>query len=233
VALLGATAAVFAAGAGSASSQVIYSQNFESPVTAGSGSTGPGGYVVLNDLGGSGWQVQGGGGGGGAALTAGVDANGVGGSQALFANWDHSAATDYTYNQYTVYGAVNPAGAGVTPSQVQVDLDLFMSGSESANNPIEVIIQNGGPDISFTPVLANGVYTHVSYTLNQATNSGTYNPLASSNVRLQHGAGGFGFDAGNTVRADNIVIQVIPEPASLGFALAGGVAFLVRRRTRR
>src|SRR5262245_50747542 len=83
---------------------VSYSQNFEAPVTTSSSTQGPGGFVQVNNAGGSQWQVQGGGGGGGVTLTAGVDTNGVGGSQGLFANWDHSAATDFTFNQYTVYG---------------------------------------------------------------------------------------------------------------------------------
>jgi hypothetical protein len=105
-------------------------------------SVGPGGFVQLNDVGTSGWQVQGGGGAAGVSLTAGVDTNGVGGSQALFANWDHTPAAPgfFTFNQYTVYGAV--AAAGVPASAVRVEMDLFMSGSETANDPIKVVIQN-------------------------------------------------------------------------------------------
>jgi hypothetical protein len=45
--------------------------------------------------------------------------------------------------------------------------------------------------------------------------SGSYDPTQTSNFRLQHGAGGFGFDANDLVRVDNIVIQTVPEPASL------------------
>lgn len=195
------------------SAGLLYSQNFEPPVPTSSTSAGPSGFLQINNISNTGWQVQGGGGGSGIAVTTGVDTNGVAGSQALFVNNDHSGASSFTFNQYTIYGGVAPAG--VPASNVLVDMDLFMSGSESQNDPIEVLIQNNGNDLSFRPTLSNGVYTHVSYLLSQATNAGLFDPAASSNLRLQHGAGGFGFDANNIVRVDNIVIQTIPEPATV------------------
>ena len=122
------------------------------------------------------------------------------------------------------------AAAGVPASAVKVELDLFMSGSESANDPLDVVIQNGGNDLAFKPTLANGAYTHVSFLLNLATNAGLFNPGVSSNLRLQHGAGGFGFDANNIVRADNILIQTIPEPGTLALVGLGVVGWLMVRR---
>jgi hypothetical protein len=209
------------------SAAVLYSQNFEPPGTpTSSGSQGPGGYVaVYPSTSTGGWQIQGGGGGAGALLTAGVDTNGVGGSQALFANWDHSVATDYTYNQYFNYGVVAAAGAA-SASQVMVTLDLFMDGSESSNTPIEVLVFG----TSYSPTLTNGVYTSVSYTLNQA--SGVFNGAVGSNFGLQHGAGGFGFDANNLVRVDNIVIQTIPEPATGAMLVAAAMALAAVRSRR-
>src|SRR3954463_1854807 len=102
---LGACATLALAGA--AQAVTVYSQNFEPPsVTTSSASAGPGGFIDATDnAGGSFWQVQGGGSNGGVSVTAGIDTNGVGGSQALFANWDHTlaaGANQFTFNQYTV-----------------------------------------------------------------------------------------------------------------------------------
>ncbi|HYO25444.1 MAG TPA: PEP-CTERM sorting domain-containing protein [Lacipirellulaceae bacterium] len=206
------------------SAAVLYSQNFEAPITPSSTAATFGGFGQLNNVGNTGWQVQGGGGGGGISVVTGVDANGVGGSQALFANFDHSAATGFTFNQYTVYGAVGAAGASPA-SQVKVTMDLLISGS-STPNPLAIEVFG----TSFTPVLANDAFTTVSYTLDQAT--GAFSGGASSNLRLVHGAGGFGFDANNIVRLDNVVIETIPEPAACGLLAVGAVAMMAARRRR-
>jgi len=222
--------------AGAAQAVTVYSQNFEPPsVTTSSASAGPGGFVqATNNAGGSFWQVQGGGSNAGVSVTAGIDTNGVGGSQALFANWDHTPAAgtgQFTFNQYTVYG--RPAiGAGTTANQVQISLDLFMSGSETSNTPLQVIYQqNGTLDMAFTPTLANDTFTHVVFTLDQATNSGSFDPTLGFNFRVNHGAGGFGFDANNIVRVDNILIAtVVPEPASIAGFAVGALGLMSRRR---
>lgn len=225
-----ALAALAALGVSAATANAqLYSQNFEPPVATSSSSSVFGGYGAINNISGTSWQVQGGGGGAGVGtVSAGVDTNGVGGSQALFAIWDHSTATDYTYNQYTIYGIPGP-GAGTPASLFKVSMDLFMDGSESSNTPIGVLIQNNGTDMSYTPTLANGAFTHVEFTLDQASNAGLFDGSMSFNIRLQHGAGGFGFDAGNVVRVDNILVEAIPEP-TLGLLSLGGLAALRRRR---
>jgi hypothetical protein len=204
-----------------ASAAVLYSQNFEAPVALSSTSVGPGGYVQVGDISGTTWQIQGGGGADGASLTAGVDANGSGGGQSLFGNWDHTPAAPgfYTYNQYTIYGLPAP-GAGVTAGQVKISMDLFIEGS-STNNPLNILYQAGG-DKGFRPVLANGAYTSVSFTLDQ-TNGAAFDPTLAYNIRVEHGADGFGFDANNIVRIDNVRVEVIPEPATLMLAGVGGL----------
>jgi len=224
------------ASAGVVRGDVIYSQNFETPVTTSSTAAGPAGFVQpTNNAGGSFWQVQGGGSNGGVSVTAGVDANGVGGSQALFANWDHTLAAgggQFTFNQYTVYGRPAPGG-GLTAAQMQISMDIFMSGSETSNTPINVVYQQGvGPtNLSFTPTLANGAFTHVSFTLDQATNAGLFDPTQGFNLQVNHGATGFGFDANNIVRIDNVLISsVVPEPASLAMLALGGLVGCRRRR---
>ncbi len=219
-----------------ADAAILYQQNFEPPAPTSSASANFGGFGQINNIGGTGWQVQGGGGGGGISVVTGIDTNGVGGSQSLFATWDHSAASSFTFNQYTVYGLAAP---NLPLSQIQVSLDLFMSGSESANNPIAVSLQQGGGatfgERKFSPTLANGVFTHVAFTLDQATPTGLdFDPSQAFNFQVNHGAGGFGFDANNTVRIDNVLIQSVPEPASAVLMSLTAIAFVRRsRRPRR
>ena len=206
---------------------VQYAENFEAPDAISSQTAGPGGFVQFNNVNQNpgGWQIQGGGGASGVVLTAGVDNNGVGGSQSLFANWDHSPANGsfFTFNQYTLYG-IPGFSAGTPESGVTISLDLFISGSESSNTPIQVVFQgNGGAvDRSFTPTLTNGQFTSVSFTLDQAT-GGAINITQPFNIRLVHGAGGFGFDANNIVRVDNVLVTVVPEPTAAALLALGGI----------
>ena len=235
-ALLVGALVLTAIGAGtSATAAIVYQQNFEPPVTTVSSSANFGGFGQLNNVGGSGWQVQGGGGGNGISVTTGIDTNGVGGGQALFANWDHSQASSFTFNQFTTYGIGAP---GVPLAQIQVSMDLFISGSESANNPLAISLQQGSNatfgERKFTPTLANGSYTHVEFTLDQATAGGIdFNPALPFNFQVNHGAGGFGFDAGNIVRIDNTLIQTVPEPATLSVMALGLLGILGAGRARR
>ena len=220
--------------ASSVTAQVLYQQNFNGLATGSTTVAGFGGYGAVNDAGGSGWQVQGGNGAGTISLTAGVNANGVSGSQALFGTWDTSTGLDYTWNQYSYYGVGAP-GAGATLGSIKITLDLFMSGS-SSTTPITVqALQNGGStELNLVPTLTDGAYTHISYTLAQATagGTGTFDPSAAFWFRLSHGAGGFGFDNPNTVQIDNVLIEVVPEPSIL--SLAGlGMAALIGLRSRK
>jgi len=76
----------------SASAQSLYQQNFNS-LSSSSSAVPAGGYVATDNVGGSGWQIQGGTADPGTVtLTAGINANGVGGSQALFGTWNTSVA---------------------------------------------------------------------------------------------------------------------------------------------
>jgi len=218
----------------SASAQItLFSDNFESYPTS-STTTGAGGYEVINGVSGSPWQIQGGCGGGTITITGGVDVNGFGGSHGLFADWNNGLASQYTYAQYTTYGSVNAPGAGTTLSQIQVSLDIYISGSEGSSSPVTVSFQNNSSSWNFTPTLANGGYTPVTFTLDQATENGStaFDPTLSSSFQVFTGAGnGFGFDNNNVLEFDNVLIQTVPEPAS--FALMGlglGGLALFRRR---
>ena len=223
-------AASFAATGPSAHAAVLYAQNFESPVPLSSTAVGPSGFVQVNDVSGTSWQIQGGGGAGGVSLVAGVDANGSGGGQSLVATWDHTpaAAGFFTYNQYTLYGLPAP-GAGVAANQIKVSMDIFIDGS-TTNNPIEVIYFQGS-DHTFTPVLTNGAYTSVSFTLDQTLGS-AIDPTQSFNLQLRHGSGGFEFDAGNIVRIDNVTVEVVPEPMTLALASVAALAIVGIHRRR-
>jgi PEP-CTERM motif len=221
---------------GLGSAATLYSQDFNAATLVTNGPTSFGGFGQINNVGGSGWQVQGGGGGSGISVTTGIDNTGVGSSQGFFANWDHSAATGFTFNQETVYGAIAAPGAGFGLAQIQISLDIFISGSETSTTPLGVALQNSTNEWNFTPTLVNGAYTHVVFTADQATPAGAngspYNPTLSSNLRVQFGAGGFGFDANNIVTLDNILVTTVPEPTSLALVGLGaaGLVFLRRRR---
>ena len=138
---------------GQAQAAVLYSENFESYSQSSVGPTAFGGFGQINNVGGSPWQVQGGGGGGGISVTTGIDANGVGDSQSFFANWDHSAASSFTFDQETAYGVIAAPGAGNTLANIQIGLSIFMSGSETSNTPIAVELENNGSAWDFTPTL--------------------------------------------------------------------------------
>lgn len=215
-----------------AAQQILYQQDFDSLAPA-STTTSPGSYVSADDIGGSGWQIQGGCGGGTVILTAGIDNNGVGGSQGLFGTWDFSAASSYTWNQYTYYG-LGGAGAGATLADIEVSLDIFMSGGDgSSTTPITVsaLQSSGNNSLDYTPTLVNDQYTHVDFTLDQATPSGgAFDPTAAFWFRLSHGNSGFGFDNPNTVQIDNVMITVVPEPATVALLALGSFGWMFLRR---
>ncbi len=139
----------------------------------------------------------------------------------------------YTFNQYTVYDLPGFA-PGTTLADVTISMDLFIDGS-STNNPLSIEFQGTGGTRSITPVLANGAYTTVSFPLS-AMSGGTPDLTGMYSVRVNHGADGFGFDAGNIVRIDNVqVTNAVPEPCTLllvGLTVAGAF-FFNRRRDKR
>ena len=212
--------------------QVIFSQDFEA-ATPGNFTAGPGNFVQVNTAGG-GFQVQGGCGGGTVSLLTGVDNSGVGFSQGLYAIWDASAASSYTYMQETTYGSVSAPGAGFGLANIKVELDIYMSGSPSVSDPIGVDFQNNGNDYTLHPTLVDGDFTHVSFTLDQATasNGNAFDPTMNSNFQVNYGANGFGFNAGIAVTIDNVVISVVPEPGSLTLVGLSTVGLWLFRRRR-
>ena len=121
--------------------------------------------------------------------------------------------------------------AGTTLADVTISMDLYINGSESANNPLSIEFQGTGGTRSTTPVLANGVFTHVSFPLSAAMCGPSPDLSGMYSLRVGHGAGGFGFDAGNTVRIDNVVVENrVPEPTTLAMIVLGGLGLLAGRR---
>jgi hypothetical protein len=223
-----------------ANAQVVrYEEDFESPVVLNSQIDGPALFVQIDNIekNPGGWQVQGGTAGNGTVtLSAGVDNQGVGGSQALFANWDHTGAagSNFAFNQYAVSGLLGFPG-GIAESDVRIELDIFISGSETSNSPITVAFagNNGTINRPFFPVLANNQFTHVEFSLDQTSGSAV-DLTQPFNLRLLHSGAGFGFDANNIVRIDNVSVYAVPEPVGASaITLAAMGLFAMRRQLRK
>ena len=84
--------------------------------------------------------------------------------------------------------------------------------------------------MTFIPTLMNGSYTDVSFTLDQASGAAAFDSTQVFNLRLEHGAGGFGFDSGNIVEFDNVIVQIIPEPTALSLLGLGAAGWVWLRR---
>lgn len=216
---------------------VRYAEDFESPVVLGSTIDGPSLSVQIDHIekNPGGWQVLGGTSGGGTVtLSAGIDNQGVGGSQSLFANWNHTgaAASNFAFNQYTLAG-LSGFPVGIGEADVTIAMDIFMSGSESSNSPITVVFagNNGAINRPFFPVLANNQFTHVEFTLDQTSGSAV-DLTQPFSLRLLHSGNGFGFDANNMVRIDNVTVTAVPEPAGLVAAAASMLGLLAARKRR-
>ena len=204
---------------------VILSVDFEAPFPV-STPAGSGTYVVVQGTAAmSNFQVQGGTDGTGLdTLTAGIDTNGFGGGQALFANWDYSQAKIYTWNQYTFYG--QPGLAVPVPlNTVQVSADVFVSGHEDDTKPLSLVYQEYNTTnlstYNFTPT--NNAWTHISFTLNQGVVAGTIDLTQPFNFQLVHDNSGFGFDANNIVRLDNVLVQTITPVVVAGDYNGNGI----------
>jgi hypothetical protein len=222
--------------AGGAHAQPIPGASYNFNAVAPTSTSGSGGFVSAGTY--DNWQVQGGG-DGTFTLTGGIDTNGQASGatpagNALFATWDQSGTPTFNFIQVTNYYA-NPtstAGGASGPGQVQVSFDMRVDGSASAT-PVQVEISQAGAGnytSQFSPVLTEGAYTHVVYTLDMGTTSGTFSDTANfDQLRFNMNAGGFGLDAGNTVHMDNFVMEVVvPEPG--GAALLGLLPLLLKRR---
>ena len=205
--------------------------------SAPSSNTQSGGYASPGTF--ENWQVQGGS-DATTTITGGIDTNGTPSGatpagNALFASWEQAGGT-YTYLQLSNYYA-NPTntvpGGASGPEQVQVSFDVFVDGATSPT-PLSVQVNQGGYTSTFVPVLVNGAYNHVQYTLNQAAQTGTFSNSANFNLlRLEGNAGTFGIDAGNIIRLDNFNLQVVPEPASAALGLTSLLGLGLARRRRR
>lgn len=192
--------------------QILFSNDFENAPLSSTVS-GPSGFVAVTPAG-SPIQIQGGNGGGNMTLTAGVDANGAGGSHGLFADWDYSGSTTYTWSQETAY-YFGVAPAGTPLNQIQVSFDIYASGA-TVTNPVTVnlleaqALTNG---VSYQPILTNGTWTHVQFTPDEAQTMGLgLDPSQQMNFQIAYGNGGFGFTNNAVVELDNVLIQILQAP---------------------
>ena len=213
----------------------VVNENFDSATPGLNGPSDFGGYGNFDGLGGTGWQAQGGNGGGTMFVTAGIDNSGVGFSQGLFTSWDNTGATNYTWSQVSLYGLPAP-GAGAQLSGISIAMDISVSGAVSST-PLSIAFINNdySTEWDLSPTLVNDSFTHVEFTVDQATpnNGGAFLDTMPVHLRVQFGNSGFGFDSGNNVVLDNVVVTYapVPEPTSLLLmGLSAAAVCLLRRR---
>jgi hypothetical protein len=144
-----------------------------------------------------------------------------------------------------------------TPSQINFTIDLKPVGNVTTN-PVKItLIQtdpnyeasrgidaNGDGDMIdsavvfrsvYSPTLIDGIYSHVSFTLDQGQISADistgfptfttipltpqFDPSIGFTWIVNLGISGFGADAGNSLSVDNIQVASVPEPSTLVLAV--------------
>ena len=208
-----------------AGAATIYSQDFNNSSTAAGSVDG-----IYEYFGPSPQTVQ----------AFGVDANGVGGSQGFYDSIDASGDAGVTYYFYAGLGRSDIAApgtlVGTTASNVTFSVDLAAVGNISAT-PVSIqLAQFNGNTATYTnaysPTLTAG-FNHLSYALGSVgTTSGTYDPTRNLSLVFTYDNNGFGLDAGNFVRIDNLLLTTAatPEPAAMAVLGVAGTAALRRRR---
>jgi hypothetical protein len=127
-------------------------------------------------------------------------------------------------------------------SKLQVTFDIEVVGTSGGSANVDLVLNSFNSSFANTGSATGGVsVTEGSYQTFSvlASNLGGGGSLVGDDTFLtfefRWNQGGFGFDAGNIVRVDNVAFEVIPEPstyAAIFGALALGIVIL-RRRLRR
>ncbi len=207
------------------SAGIVYQQDFES-YTNGT----PGSNTVM-------WSYS-----GDANQTSVVEVNTYNGSKAFIFTENGAAANGTSWYWYAGFGTDFAYDGGLlettSPADVSVSFDVALVG---ATAPINFNLGQWDPAItnnSWTATYVgsmptDGSVTTVSFTLDTVQDGGTWDPAKGLNFSAGFNNGQFGLDDGNQVIIDNIMVTVIPEPATIGLvAFAGAGVLFVRRRFR-
>ena len=131
-----------------------------------------------------------------------------------------------------------------TLADLTLSFDVSVSGTEFANtaNPLTVWVDQfpGGNktfDASYVPTITtDGSWTHVSFSLDNLTPSGTsgaYYPWLGLEVAIDGGTGAdqMGGDTA-VIEIDNVLVTMVPEPGTIALLTLGGLGALVAIRRR-
>lgn len=206
-----------------ASAGVIYDQDFESFAT---GTVSPDGW----------WKFD----GDSNYINTVWEAQPYSGSQSLVYGLDGAAAFGTSWYWYAGVGRSDIAASalGQAAADVTLSLDLAVVGAVNTT-PLSVrVSQWDGVAESWSstwnPTLTtDGSFTSVSVTLDTGTQTGTYNPTYGLSINsIAFNNDGFGLDDGNLVIIDNVHLETIPEPATIGLFGLALTAMLVCRTNR-
>jgi hypothetical protein len=192
---------------------------------------------------------------------------GTGGSHGFTEHVNGQGTSDYDLS----FGVgVQPGGASA--SQIRVSMDIMEVGGISTT-PVKVDVsqidfqyesergvdanQDGDMDdpaityqsISPSATLTDGVYAHISFTLDEGVHSASitktvshqppivfpltplFDPTRTASINVTLDAAGFGLDNGNSISVDNLLVESVPEPSTIALLVVGcAVALAARRR---
>jgi hypothetical protein len=239
-----------------ATATVLYSQDFESTTAGVVG--GPGGSGIfdseINLL--VTWEY--------------TASGGANGSKGMTVSFNGTGRPSFaTASFYTFYPTASPLVT--TPSQINFAIDLKPVGNVTAT-PVKITVAQTDPNYEadrgidadgdgdmvdsavvfrsvYSPTLIDGVYSHVSFTLDQGQinadiNTGSpsftrvpltpqFDPTIGFTWSVNFGISGFGADAGNSLSVDNIQVASVPEPSTIAMLVGAmySAAFFKKRRS--
>jgi len=201
------------------------------------------------DPGGAMWNWVGGGGNGAGDVSwetaSVVDSTGFNTTSALEFNWtDLGNAGSWGFGFSSQAHTTTAANSG-TLADLTLSFDVNVSGTEFANTstPLTIWVDQfpGGTktlDASYVPTITtDGSWTHVSFSLDNLTPSGTsgaYDPYLGLEIAIDGGTGAdqMGGDTA-VIEIDNVLVTtMVPEPGTIALLTLGGLGALVAIRRR-